>query len=76
MKRYVAIKPCRVCVPCVRVRDPGGTERSCRHCTGLAFRKVLFSLTFYGHLSLVLTSHGAPRGTEALGCLVSPWAYK
>ena len=76
MMRSVATKPCRVSVPCVGVRDLGKTERSCRRCIGLTFRKVLFSLTFYGHLSLVLTSHGVPHGAEALRCLVSPWAYK
>lgn len=74
--QYMAAEPCRVSAPCVGVRDPGGTERSCQHCTGLAFRKVLFFLTFYGHLSLVPTSHGAPRGMEALGCLLIPWVYK
>jgi hypothetical protein len=76
MMWYVAAEPCRVSAPCVGVRDPGGTERFCRRCTSLAFRKVLFSLTFYGHFSLVPTSRGAPLGVEALGCLVIPWVYK
>ena len=76
MLRYMTAIPHRFIVLCIEVHDPGGTERSCRRCTGLAFRKVLFFLTFDGHLSLVLTFRGVPCGAEASGCLVSPWAYK
>ena len=68
MSRYMTAIPHRFIVLCIEVHDPGGTERSCRHSTGLTFRKVLFFLTFYGYLSLVLTSRGAPHGIEALGC--------
>ena len=67
MMQFVAANLCRVNAPCIEVRDTGRTERSYRRCTGLAFRKVLFSLTFYGHLSLVPTSCGAPHGAEAFG---------
>ena len=47
---YVTTEPCRVGVLCVRVRDPGKTEWSRRHCTGLAFGKVSISSTVDGSL--------------------------
>jgi hypothetical protein len=59
---YVTAEPCRVCVPCFRVRDPGGAEWSRRCCTGPAFGRVSISLTSHGHLNLVVTSRGSPHG--------------
>jgi hypothetical protein len=43
-----------VSVPFIGVHDLGGTKWSCQHCIGPALKKVLFSLTFRGHLLLAV----------------------
>ena len=70
MTWYVTTEPCRVSVPCFEVCDPGGTERSCRCCTGPVFEGVSISPTSRGHLTMAMTSRGSPHGAGVSSCLV------
>ena len=73
---YEIAKPSHVSVLRIGARDPGGAEWSHRRCNGSVIGRISISLTSREHLTLAVTSHGLPRGTEFLGRPVCPWAYK
>jgi len=63
-----AVLDCHVCGLCIEACVLGGTERSCRRCTGPAFRKIsIFPDVSY---LLLLATWRVP------GYSIQPWAYK
>jgi hypothetical protein len=70
---YITVELCYVSVLRIGVHEPSGAEWSHQRATGPAFGKILISPTSRGHLTLVMTSCGSPRGARISGCLVHPW---